>query len=110
MNVKELADVLSLKVVSGENALENEIKTGFVGDLLSVVMGKAKEGCAWMTIQGHFNIVAVATLVDVACIIVTEGFEVEQGTIEKANEENIPILTTPLASYEMAKKLGNLGI
>lgn len=110
MNVKELVEVLDFKVVSGENALQNQINTGFVGDLLSVVMGKAKEGCAWMTIQSHFNIVAVASLVGVACIIVTEGFEVEQAAIDKANEEEIPILTTGLSSYEVAKKLVNLGI
>lgn len=110
VNVKELVEALDFKVVAGEAALENQINAGFVGDLLSVVMGKAKEGCAWITIQSHFNIVAVATLVDVACIIVTEGFDVEPAAIEKANEEGIPIITTKLSSYEVAKKMVNLGI
>lgn len=110
MIVKELVEKLNLNVVAGENNLGNEIMSGFVGDLLSVVMGKAKEGCAWITIQSHINIVAVATLVNVGCIIVTEGFLVEELAIEKANEEDIPILTTKESSYEIAKKLVKLGI
>ncbi len=110
MNVQELIEAVNFKVVAGEVALSNPIRTGFVCDLLSVVMGKAKEGCAWVTIQSHVNIVAVATLIDVACIIVTEGFEVEPAAIEKANEEEIPILTTTLSSYEVAKKMVELGI
>lgn len=110
MIVKELVEKLNLNVVAGDNNLGNEIMSGFVGDLLSVVMGKAKEGCAWITIQSHINIVAVATLVNVGCIIVTEGFLVEELAIEKANEEDIPILTTKESSYEIAKKLVKLGI
>ncbi|MBC7958328.1 MAG: hypothetical protein H7X94_00540 [Vallitaleaceae bacterium] len=110
MNVNQIAQEVKLKIVTGEKGLGREINGGFIGDLLSVVMGKATEGCAWMTIQSHFNIVAVASLVDVACIIVTEGFEVEPAAIEKANEEEIPILTTELSSYDVAKKLVMLGI
>jgi predicted transcriptional regulator len=110
MKVKDIVNELELKVVAGEEELHNEIKNGFIGDLLSVVMGKAEEGCAWITIQSHINIVAVATLVSVACIIVTEGFEVEEIAIQKANEEGIPVLTSKKSSYEIAKKLGELGI
>lgn len=110
MTVKELVEKLNLNVVAGEQNLNNEIKSGFVGDLLSVVMGKAKEDCAWITIQSHINIVAVATLINVACIIVTEGFVVEELAIEKANEEDIPILTTKKSSYEITKKLVKLGV
>ncbi|PKM95913.1 MAG: hypothetical protein CVU84_03675 [Firmicutes bacterium HGW-Firmicutes-1] len=110
MVVKDIVEKIDFKVLSGQELLDNEIKSGFVGDLLSVVMGKAKEGCAWITIQGHLNIVAVASLVGVACIIVSEGFEVEPDTIEKANEEEIPILSTTMSSYQVAVQLTKLGI
>ncbi|PKM50241.1 MAG: hypothetical protein CVV02_12180 [Firmicutes bacterium HGW-Firmicutes-7] len=110
MIVNDIVEKIDLKVVAGEKQLNKEVNSGFVGDLLSVVMGKAKEGCAWITIQGHLNIVAVASLVDVACIIVSEGFEVELDTIEKANEEEIPILSTTMSSYQIAAQLTKLGI
>lgn len=110
MQVKDLVESLGVNVVTGDVGLDKEVKTGFVGDLLSVVMGKAQEGCAWVTIQGHLNIVAVASLVGVACIIVTEGFEVEADTIEKAKEEGIAILSTSISSYQMVAKLVTLSI
>lgn len=110
MQVKDVVEKLSIEVLTGTIGLDKEIKSGFVGDLLSVVMGKAKEGCAWVTIQGHLNIVAVASLVGVACIIVTEGFEVEADTILKAKEEGIAILTTSLSSYQIVAKLTGLSI
>ncbi len=87
-----------------------EAKSGFVGDLLSVVMGKAKEDCAWITIQSHINIVAVATLVDVACIIVAEGYSVDEDAVAKANVEDITIFSTKLSSYEAAARLAVNGL
>lgn len=110
MLVKDLVEKLNMKVVCGSGCLEHEVLNGFTGDLLSVVMGKALEGCAWITIQSHFNIVAVASLVDVACIIVSEGFEVEADAIEKAEEEGIPILSTTLSSYQVCAQLALSGV
>ncbi|MCT4545470.1 MAG: DRTGG domain-containing protein [Vallitalea sp.] len=110
MTVEEIKNQLELKLVAGEEGLKNQVTNGFVGDLLSVVMGKAKEGNAWVTIQSHVNIVAVALLTGSACIIVTEGFEVENDAVIKANEENIPILTTNKSSYEIVRELVKLGV
>ncbi|GKX28882.1 hypothetical protein SH1V18_13620 [Vallitalea longa] len=110
MTVAELIKQLNLELVAGEKGLQAEITNGFVGDLLSVVMGKAKEGNAWVTIQSHVNIVAVAVLTGAACIIVSEGFKIEKEAIEKANEENIPILSTEESSYKVVSELIKLGI
>lgn len=73
-------------------------------------MSKAKKGCAWVTIHGHLNIVAVAVIVDVACIIVAENSNVSLDTIDTAKKENIPIFTTCLNSYEVAKILASKGL
>lgn len=110
MKVQELLEKMELTVVAGKECLDKEIKNGFVGDLLSVVMGKAKQGCAWITIQSHLNIVAVASLIDVACVIISEGFEAEPDAIEKANDEGIVILSSKKSSYEVAVMLTELGI
>lgn len=110
MVVEDVIDQLQLKIVAGEKGLSKKITSGFVGDLLSVVMGKSKEGAIWITIQSHVNIIAVAVLNDLSCIVITEGFEVDQETIAKANEENIPILTTTDSSFNIVKGLLELGL
>ena len=110
MNVKELQEKLSLKMVAGAEGIHKEVNGGFTGDLLSVVMGNAKEGQVWVTIQSHVNIVAVAVLTNISCIIVTEGFEIDEDAIIKANEECVPILISEKSSYEIVKKLVEIGI
>lgn len=110
MQIKEIISPLNLKVVVGENALDKTISTGYVGDLLSVVMGKAPEDCVWITVQSHINIIAVATLADIGCIIVSEGFTIDDEAVDKAAEENVVLLSSQESSYEIAKKLGQMGI
>ncbi len=105
MTVKEMAAALELKPIAGESGMGNEIKGVYIGDLLSWVMGRAKEGDAWLTIQGHINIIAVGVLASVSCIIVCEDAEVAEATIAKAESEEIPLLTTSCSMYEVAVKL-----
>ena len=81
---------------------------GYVGDLLSWVMGRAEADCAWITIMSNVNVIAVATLVDVACVIFAEGVIPDEVLIKTAAEKGVNILTTPLPSYEAALKLSEL--
>ena len=76
-----------------------DITSGYAGDLLSWVMGKATTGCAWVTIMSNVNIVAVSTLTDPACIILSEGVIPDDGVIEKAKEQGINILSTDLDTF-----------
>ncbi len=110
MTVRQLSETLDFKVLTGENGLDNEIQAVYIGDLLSWVMGRAPHKCAWITICGHVNIVAVGLLVECACIVVAEYGAVDEATISKATMEDIPILHTDLNSYEVAKKLMELGL
>ena len=80
------------------------------GDLLSEIMGNAPEGCVWLTIQGHQNIVAVAVLRNMAAIIVTGGLTPDDETLEKANQEGIPILLWSDSAYQLAGRMFSMGI
>lgn len=110
MQVKEIVEKLNFKLITEEGEISKEIKGLYCCDLLSWVMSHAKQGDAWITVQTHMNIVAVASLLELSCIIVPENIEVEEDTIEKANEENIPILVTDLSSYEIFCKMYELGL
>ena len=92
MKITDIIKTLDLKVISGQNGLSNEITGGYVSDLLSDVMGNAKEGQIWITLQTHQNIIAVASLKDLSAIIIVKGSVPEADTIEKSNIENIPVL------------------
>jgi hypothetical protein len=110
MTVNDLVKRFGLKVVAGDKGLDRQIEDGYCGDLLSEIMGKAPEGCVWLTIQGHQNIVAVAVLRDMAAIIVAGGQKPDDETRQKADQEGIPILLWPDSSYQLAGSLYSIGI
>ena len=108
MKITDIITGLNLKVISGHNGLSNEITGGYVSDLLSDVMGNAKEGQVWITFQTHQNIIAVGSLKDLAAIIIVKGYVPEADTIEKSNIENIPILSTELDTFNVTGRLFDL--
>jgi predicted transcriptional regulator len=73
-------------------------------------MAKAQEGNVWVTLQSHPNIVAVASLLNLAGIIITEGVVPDAATVEKAEQEGIPILMTPLTTFTVVGRLFELGV
>ena len=110
MRLEELSRQLSLEVQTAPGKLGIEVTGGYASDLLSCVMAKAQEGNVWVTLQTHSNIVAVASLHNLAGIIVTEGMALERRTLERANEEGIPILTTELTTFTVVGRLFELGV
>ena len=97
-------------MAAGENVLDREIQGGYCGDLLSDVMGNAPIGCIWLTVQTHQNIVAVAVLREMAAIVLSGGQEPDQETVEKANDEGIPILMWPDMAFDLAGQVYQAGI
>ena len=83
---------------------------GYTSDLLSCVMAGAKSKYLWITLQAHLNIVAVAALLEVAAIIITEDAKPDAATIAKANEQGIILLSTPRPTFEIDGKLWEMGI
>jgi predicted transcriptional regulator len=101
MKVSELVKELNLVVFSGENHLNREISGGYVSDLLSDVMGNAREGNVWITLQTHRNVVAIASLKELACILLVSSLVPEQSALDHSNQEGIPVLGTTLSTFEI---------
>ncbi len=81
---------------------EREISGVYIGDLLSWVMGKAQASEAWITIMSNINTLAVASLTDVACIILAEGVNLEPDVLDAATKKEINVVSTTLSAYEVA--------
>ncbi len=107
MTVHEMAEVLSCRVLA-EPDPEREIEGVYIGDLLSWVMGRAEGGNAWITIMSNQNIVAVASLADVSCILLSEGV-VPDGEVQAlARSRGINLYSSELTSYALAARLSEL--
>jgi len=108
VNIEAIIKALNLKVRSAEDNLKKNISGGYTGDLLSDVMANSHEGDIWITRQVHQNIVAVASLKDHAGIILVNSCEPAQETLEKAAQENIPIMVSDLSAFELSARVFNL--
>jgi hypothetical protein len=110
ITVGDVVEKLAAKVLAGELQLDRHVTGGYVGDLLSCVMAGASTGDLWITVQGHPNVVAVASLVGLSGIVVSEGAKIDPVTLEKAKLEGIPILSSPRRSFTLIAALVALGV
>ena len=111
MTLQEIINQLNLKVLTGPDDYPAITPTsGYASDLLSCVMAGAKHGSIWVTLQAHINIVAVAALLEMSAVIITEGAQPDQATLDKARQEGITLLATDKFTYEVVGRLWELGL
>ena len=109
--LQTILDKIPLKVLTEPvNYSEIEISSGYASDLLSCVMTGAKADGIWVTLIANINIVAVASLLELPAIIITENAQPDAATIARANQEGIVLLSTEAGSYQVVGKLWQLGI
>lgn len=105
MTVKELADSQVFELLNLGEDPEREITKPFCCDLLSVAMGKAPAGCAWVTVMGNMNTLAVAALADAACIVMAEEAVLDEMAMKKAVDQEITVFKTDLPIFDAALKI-----
>ena len=93
-----------------EPSEDKEISGAYCGDLLSWVMGNGEPNQAWITVQAHLNVIAVAVLREFSCIILADGVSLDDDVVSKAKEENMCVIKCDLPVFEIARKLIELGI
>jgi hypothetical protein len=109
MKVQEIIERLGLKAIHLIDP-SREITGGYASDLLSCVMAGAKAGNVWVTLQAHPNVIAVASLVELAAVVVTEGITPDPETVSKAQQAGINLLATPKTTFTVVSDLAKLGV
>lgn len=107
LDLNRAVEELELELVTGD--INKKIEGIYICDLLSNVIASARSGDLWLTVQGHLNILAVADLTDVAAVVVVEGNEPDQDTVERAAEKGITLLKSSKPAFELAVDLSYLG-
>lgn len=110
MTIKELIEKTGWKLSTPTLDTGIEINGAYCGDLLSWVMGNGEPQQAWITVQVHANVIAVALLREFSCLIIADGANVTEDFAAKAAAEELVVLESGIPVYESAKKLVELGI
>ncbi len=110
-NLNEICEQLNLKILTEKNDFSSiPITSGYTSDMLSCVMAGAKSQGIWVTLMAHNNIVAVASLLDIPAIIITEDAQPSETTITLANNKGVALLSTPRSSFDIVGLLYDLGL
>ncbi len=110
MKLKELIELTGAEMMTADTSLETEVTCGYTCDLLSWVMAHGKAGMAWITVQTHMNVIAVASLMEMAAVIIPEDIEMEEASLEKAREEGICVLQSSRTAYELCAMMAQAGL
>jgi len=111
ITLAKIIENLNLEVLTESKDFDLiNVANGYTSDLLSCVMAGAPNQSVWVTLQSHNNIIAVAALLDLSAIIITEDATPDPNTIKKANDEGVNLLRTADNSFQVVGKLWELGI
>ena len=104
MTVKDLVSVLDAKVYNLDDEMR-EVTSGYAGDFLSAVMGKAPTDSAWFTIMNNVNVCAVATLAEVAVVVLCEGVEPDEPLLNKVKMQGVNLIAVKEDIFGAVKKV-----
>jgi hypothetical protein len=104
MTVNDILNIPEFELVSQEE--DRSVDKMFCCDLLSVAMARAPEDSCWVTVMGNRNVIAVASLADVACVVLAEGYAWDEDAISAAKGK-VTLMKTSLPVYEAAVKVGS---
>jgi predicted transcriptional regulator len=111
MNLQEIINLLDLKILTQSKDFTSvPVKSGYCSDLLSCVMTGANPEGIWITLMAHSNIVAVAALLDLSAILITESAQPDAETIEQANQRGVTMLSTSADNFATIGRLWERGL
>ena len=110
MLLKDILDLTGSKLLTPSISLQTPAAGAYCCDLLSHVLAHGKEGMAWITVHTHMNVVAIASLHRMACVIVSCSNVVPADVCAKAEEEGIAVLSSEKDSYELCGLLYAAGL
>jgi hypothetical protein len=110
ISFKEVIERLHMEALSSTGALDRPVAGGYAADLLSCAIKSAKRDFLWVTLQSHLNVVAVASLLGLAGVIITEGNRPDQETLARAENEGVILAVTPRDTFTVVAELASIGI
>lgn len=102
MTVKQLAAKCGFEIHNGADYDDKEVNGAYCCDLVSWVIGRANENAALLTVMTNMNVVAVAVMADLSCVIYTENVLPDEQALKKAKENDVFLLKSDKPTFETA--------
>ncbi|MFW5714405.1 MAG: DRTGG domain-containing protein [Brevefilum sp.] len=110
MKLSKLVQLIDGKVLTDNKDDDREIAGAMGADLMSDVLSSIKPESVLLTGLCNPQVVRTALIADIKAIVFIRGKNPAQETINLANEENIPLVTTTRGLYDASGILFQAGL
>ena len=107
MKVSELCKAAGFTPVT-EDAAAREVGGVYACDLLSWVIGRAAENAALVTVMTNVNVIAVAVMADLSCVVLSEGVRLDNAALLKAQQNGVAVLSSEKPTFETCVELNRI--
>ena len=110
MILQDLILTIDGTLVTKPTDLNRVIKGGFAADLMSDVLASIQPEAVLMTGLCNPQIVRTAQMADIVAIVLVRGKRPQAETIRLADEENVPLVSTPYGMFDVCGRLHDAGL
>ena len=105
MTVKDVKDVLKARVLTGEDLLDQEVRSACGSDMMSDVLAFSKDHSVLLTGLCNPQVIRTAEMLDIVCLIFVRGKKPDDSIIEMAKDRDLVVLA---AGHRMFSACGML--
>lgn len=110
MNIQDLSNLVNGTLLTRKLNLDRAVKGAFAADLMSDVLASIHPEAVLVTGLCNPQVIRTAQMADVAAIILVRGKNPPIETINLANQEEIPIISTPFGMFEVCGRIHHAGV
>ncbi len=110
LSIEELIKILDASVVLDRGWLKDGISCVYASDLMSDILSHSRPNSLLLTGLINSQTVRTAEMVEIVAVCFIHGKLPHAETIELAQQNELPLLTTRLSMFEACGKLYNAGI
>ncbi len=110
MKLQELVKIVNGDILTNNPDLARKVKGCCGADLMSDVLASIQPNAVLLTGLCNPQVVRTAHIADIAAIVLVRGKRPPKETIELANKESIPLISSPLGMFTICGKLYQAGL
>ncbi len=110
MKIKEIAEALQARVLTGCGDLEREVHTACGSDMMSDVLAYVKDQGVLLTGLNNAQVVRTASMMDMHCVVFVRGKEPDATILALAEQLEIVVLATGKTMFTACGLLYQCGL
>ncbi len=103
-------DVLSARLLCGEELLKEELRSACGSDLMSDVLAFVKDKAVLLTGMNNAHVVRTAEMLDIVCIVFVRGKIPDDDLLSMARDRGIAMLSTEMTLFTACGVLYQSGL